>query len=260
MGNGWALQDGTSHFLGQNFSRVFETKFLNDRNELEYIWQTSWGVSTRMVGSIIMVHGDDQGLVLPPRMAPIQVVIVPIWKSDEERAAVLGAVQQVQAALPGIRIRLDDRDGLTPGFKFNDWEMRGVPLRVEIGPRDVAAGQVLVARRDRVGEKKQPLPLAGLAERLPALLDEIQRDLFDRAVRFRTERTFYPTTYAELGEAVERGFAWAWWCGSRACEDKIKGDTKATSRNIPLQQPGGTGRCIVCGEQAAEQAVFARAY
>jgi len=260
MGNAWALQAGTSHFLGQNFARVFDTQFLNDQNELEYVWQTSWGVSTRMVGGIVMVHGDDQGLILPPRIAPLQVVVVPIWKNDEQRAAVLGAVQQVQAALPDVRLHLDDREDVTPGWKFNDWEMRGVPLRIEIGPRDVKSEQVMLVRRDPVEKRKQPLPLAGLAERVPVLLDEIQRALFDRAMRFREERTAHVTTYAELQEAVKLGFAWAWWCGSRECEDKIKADTKATNRCIPLAQPGGTGRCIVCGEEAVEQSVWARAY
>ncbi len=260
MGNGWALQAGTSHFLGQNFARAFGTQFLSERNEMEYVWQTSWGVSTRMVGAVVMVHGDDQGLILPPRLAPVQVVVVPIWKSAEERSAVLAMAQQVQEGLAGLRLRLDDRDGLTPGFKFNDWEMRGVPLRIEIGPRDVAAQQALLARRDRPGERKEAVPLAGLAERVPAVLEQVQRDLFARALRFREEHTAYPQSYEELVQAVERGFAWAWWCGSAACEDKVKEETKATTRNVPLGQPAGRGRCVVCGEEASEQAVFARAY
>jgi len=260
MGNGWALQAGTSHFLGQNFAKAFGTQFLSERNELEYVWQTSWGVSTRMVGGIIMVHGDDQGLILPPRLAPLQVVVVPIWRSEEEKAAVLETARQVQAALGTVRLKVDDREGLTPGFKFNDWEMRGVPLRLEIGPRDVAAGQVLSARRDRLGEGKEALPLAGLRERIPALLEEIQRALLERARRFREAHTAYPESYQELAAAVEQGFAWAWWCGSPACEDRVKEETKATTRNIPLEQPGGSGRCIVCGAEARQMAVFARAY
>jgi len=262
MGDGKALQSGTSHNLGQNFAKAFEIRYLDKNGALQHCWTTSWGLSTRFIGAIIMVHGDDQGLILPPRLAPHQAVIVPIYKNDEEKAQVMQAAGRIKAELTGsnVRVILDAREGPNPGFKFNDWEMRGVPLRVEIGPRDVAAGQVMVARRDRVGEKKQPLPLAGLGERVPALLDEIQQALFERAVRFRAERTSYPTTYAELQEAVDRGFAWAWWCGSRECEDKIKSDTKATSRCIPLQQPGGTGRCIVCGAESHEQSVFARAY
>ncbi|MGB9723243.1 MAG: proline--tRNA ligase [Chloroflexia bacterium] len=259
MGNGWALQAGTSHFLGQNFARAFGTQFLNERNELEYVWQTSWGVSTRMIGAIVMVHGDDQGLVLPPRLAPYQVVIVPIWKTEEERRTVLEMSGRVRDMLPNLRLRLDDREGLTPGFKFNDWEMRGVPVRIEIGPRDVAAERVTLARRDRSGEK-EAVPLAGLAERLPALLEDIQHALLERARRFREEHTAYPQNYAELCQAVERGFAWAWWCGSGECEAKVKEETKATTRCIPLQQPGGKGRCVVCGAEADRQAVFARAY
>jgi len=260
MGNTWALQAGTSHFLGQNFARVFGTQFLNENNDLEYVWQTSWGVSTRMVGAVVMVHGDDQGLVLPPRLAPIEVIIVPIWKSDEQRATVLEMAGRVQAALEGVRLQLDDREGYTPGWKFNDWEMRGVPLRIEIGPRDVAAEQVVLARRDEPGKKKEALPLAGLARRVPALLKEIQQGLLERARRFREEHTFYPEDSAGLCQAVERGFAWAWWCGSAECEDRVKEDSKATIRCLPLQQPGDTGRCIVCGEDSQEQAVFARAY
>ncbi len=258
MGNGWALQAGTSHFLGQNFARAFGTQFLNERNEMEYVWQTSWGVSTRMVGAVIMVHGDDQGLVLPPVLAPIQVVVVPIWRSDEERAQVLAGTDQVKKALAGLRLKVDDREEYTPGWKFNDWEMRGVPLRIEIGPRDVAAGQVMLARRD--GGKKEAVPMAGLEERGPALLDEIQRSLFERALAFREAHTAYPEDYAGLAEAVEQGFAWAWWCGSAGCEAKVKENTKATIRVIPFDQPGGSGRCIVCGAEAKEQAVFARAY
>ncbi len=260
MGNAWALQAGTSHFLGQNFAKAFGTQFLNENNELEYVWQTSWGVSTRMVGAVIMVHGDDQGLVLPPRLAPIQVVVVPIWKSDEERAAVLDVSQKIKEMLPGVRLKVDDRDGVTPGWKFNDWEMRGVPLRIEIGPRDVASEQVVLARRDRVGEKKVSVPLAGVPERIPALLEQVQQSLFDQARRFREEHTFYPESYEELRQAVEQGFAWAWWCGSGECEARVKEDTKASTRVIPTQQPGGSGRCIVCGGETHEQVVFARAY
>ena len=259
MGNGWALQAGTSHFLGQNFARVFGTQFLNERNEQEFVWQTSWGLSTRMVGAVVMVHGDDQGLVLPPRLAPIQAVLVPIWKSEEERAQVMEIAQGIQNLLEGVRLRLDDREGYTPGWKFNDWEMRGVPLRIELGPRDAAAGQVTLARRDQKGSK-EAVPLAGLDEQVPALLKEIQQNLFDRAARFREEHTQYPEDYAGLAQAVETGFAWAWWCGSAECEARVKDETKATIRNVPLEQPAGRGHCIVCGEEAHEQAVFARAY
>ena len=259
MGNGWALQAGTSHFLGQNFARAFGTQFLNERNEQEYVWQTSWGVSTRMIGAIVMVHGDDQGLMLPPRLAPIQVVLVPIWKNEAERTQVLEVAHRVQDMLEGVRFRLDDREGYTPGWKFNDWEMRGVPLRLELGPRDAAANQVTLVRRDLQGVR-EAVPLEGLRERVLSLLDEVQKSLFERALRFREEHTHYPDDYGGLVEAVEDGFAWAWWCGSAECETKVKEETKATIRNIPLNQPGGSGRCVVCGALAREQAVFARAY
>ncbi|MGC8873150.1 MAG: proline--tRNA ligase [Chloroflexia bacterium] len=259
MGNGWALQAGTSHFLGQNFARAFGTQFLNERNEQEYVWQTSWGVSTRMIGAIVMVHGDDQGLILPPRLAPIQAVLVPIWKNEAERAEVLKVAHQAKEILEGVRFRLDDREGYTPGWKFNDWEMRGVPLRLELGPRDAVANQVTIARRDLQGVR-EAVPLAGLRERVQTLLNEVQKNLFERALRFREEHTRYPEDYQGLVEAVETGFAWAWWCGSEACETKVKEETKATIRNIPLNQPGGSGRCVVCGAEAHVQAVFARAY
>jgi len=259
MGNGWALQAATSHFLGQNFARVFGTQFLNERDEQEYAWQTSWGLSTRMVGAVVMVHGDDQGLALPPRIAPIQAVVVPIWKNQRERADVLEMVRRVQGLLGGVRLRVDDREGFTPGWKFNDWEMRGVPLRIELGPRDAAAEQVVLARRDRKGAK-ETCPLAGLSLKVPALLETIQKDMFDRAARFREEHTQHAEDYAGLVHAVETGFAWAWWCGSGGCEARVKDETKATVRNIPLQQPAGSGRCVVCGKEAREQAVFARAY
>jgi prolyl-tRNA synthetase len=206
-----------------------------------------------------MVHGDDQGLMLPPRLAPIQVVLVPIWKNEAERTQVLEVAHRVQDMLEGVRFRLDDREGYTPGWKFNDWEMRGVPLRLELGPRDAAANQVTLVRRDLQGVR-EAVPLEGLRERVLSLLDEVQKSLFERALRFREEHTHYPDDYGGLVEAVEDGFAWAWWCGSAECETKVKEETKATIRNIPLNQPGGSGRCVVCGALAREQAVFARAY
>ena len=263
MGDKRALQAGTSHNLGQNFARAFDIKYLNRDNELEYCWTTSWGVSTRMVGAIIMVHGDDQGLILPPRLAPIQVIIVPIWKTDEEKSAVLGAAEQVKATLAerGIRLKLDDREGYSPGWKFNEWELRGVPLRIEIGPRDVAQQQVVLARRDQPGRAgKSVAAMAGLADMVTELLTRIQRDMLTRATQFRDANTYQPTDYTSFCEAVSQGFARAWWCGAIACEDKIKEDTKGTTRCIPFEQPGGTGRCIVCNQPAQEMAIFARAY
>jgi prolyl-tRNA synthetase len=222
-------------------------------------------MSTRIIGAMIMVHGDDQGLILPPRLAPYQAVIVPIYKNDLERGPVLEAVEQARRALARaeIRVRVDDREGLTPGFKFNDWELRGVPLRIEIGPKDVASGSAALARRDtlRAGRAgKSFVPQAGLAEAAAQALREAQAALFARALAFRQANTFEPQGYAEFRQALEKGWAYSWWCGKRACEAAIKEDTKATSRCIPLDQPEGEGRCVRCGQRATEKAYFARAY
>jgi prolyl-tRNA synthetase len=263
MGDKRALQAGTSHNLGQNFAKAFNIRYLDRNNELQYCWTSSWGMSTRMIGCIIMVHGDDQGLILPPRLAPIQVVIVPIPGSDAERGSILGACETVHRALSdhGIRVKLDDRDEYSPGWKFNEWELRGVPLRIEIGPRDVAKEQVVVARRDRPGrEGKTFVPMAGLPQVVAELLVQVQQDMLRRATEFRDANTFEPQDYESFKEAVANGFACVWWCGAAACEERVKEETKATTRNIPLEQPGGGGRCIVCGAPAHEMAIFARAY
>jgi len=260
MGNRWALQAGTSHFLGQKFARAFDIKYLDQNNELQYCWTTSWGVSTRMVGAIIMVHGDDQGLILPPRLAPIQVVIVPIWKSADERERVLAAAEEVRARLGDLRCELDAREEYTPGWKFNHWEMKGVPLRIEIGPRDVAEGQVVLARRDT--GQKLAAPQQGLAGRVSDLLDEIQRNLFRRAKKFLDDNSYHLDDYQEFKRIIgeDGGFIYTHWCGSAECEARIKEETKATIRCIPLDQPGTKGRCIYCGEGADQVALFARAY
>jgi len=265
MGNGWALQAGTSHFLGQNFARAFEIKFLDVNNEFQYAWTTSWGLSTRMIGGIIMVHGDDQGLVLPPRLAPIQVVIVPIWKNEEERTAVLGASQAVRAELSdaGVRVRLDDREQFSPGFKFNDWEMRGVPLRIEIGPKDVAKDQVVLARRDIPGrEGKQFVARGGLAAQVTATLQAIQEALLARAIAFRNANTHRAENYAQFREILETqgGFLRVHWAGSSEDEDRIQEETKATLRCFPLDAPEGRGRCFYTGQETDRIAIFARAY
>ena len=198
-----------------------------------------------------MVHGDDQGLILPPRLAPFQLVIVPIYKTDEEKSSVLENAHRLRKELvdAGIRVKMDERDGMSPGFKFNDWEMRGVPLRLELGPKDVAKGSVVLARRDRPGkEGKSFVPQQGIAAAVSQLLVEIQKSLYDRALEFRKAHTVEPADYGEFKKAVETGFAFAWWCGSAECEAKIKEETKATMRCIPLEQPGGSGQCILCGE------------
>jgi prolyl-tRNA synthetase len=263
MGDGKALQAGTSHNLGQNFARAFEIRYLDKTGVLEHCWTTSWGLSTRFVGAIIMVHGDDQGLILPPRLAPFQLVIVPIFKTDDEKASVLENTQRLRKELTaaGIRVKTDEREGLSPGFKFNDWEMRGVPLRLELGPKDVAKGSVVLARRDRPGKDgKAFVPQQGIATAVTQLLEEIQKSLYDRALAFREANTAEAADQVELKAAVEKGFAFSWWCGGSDCEARIKEETKATMRCIPLKQPGGSGNCIYCGKPAKEKAIFARAY
>jgi len=261
MGDKKALQSGTSHFLGQNFAKAFEIKFLSKSNELEFAWTTSWGLSTRMIGGIIMVHGDDQGLKLPPKLAPIQAVIVPIFKNDDEKAKVMPVVEQLRQQLAEtVRVKVDDREE-TPGFKFHDWELRGVPLRIEVGPKDVEKGTVVFARRDLPGkEGKSFVPQAGIAEAVRSVLATIQSDMLKRATEFREANTHEPQSYDEFKSIVEDGFARAWWCGERQCEAEIKEETKATTRCIPLDQPGGSAMCVHCGKPAQEVAIFAKAY
>ena len=261
MGDTKALQAGTSHLLGQNFAKAFDIQYLDVNNELQYCWTTSWGVSTRFIGAIIMTHGDDQGLIMPPRLAPIQVVIVPIYKNDEERSKVMPVVEKIRAELKTIRVKVDDRTEVTPGFKFNDWELRGVPLRLEIGPKDVEKGLVMAARRDIPGrEGKSFLPQDNILQSVSDLLVNIQTSLLERAIAFRDSHIFEAASYEELLTAVEKGWAFSWWCGDPGCEAKVKEDTKATTRCIPMEQPGGNGKCVVCGETAYEKVYFARAY
>lgn len=261
MGDTRALQAGTSHFLGQNFARAFEIQYLDPNNSLQYCWTTSWGLSTRFIGAIIMTHGDDQGLILPPRLAPIQIVVVPIYKNDQEQSKVLLAVQQVEKQLSAWRFKVDLRTEVTPGFKFNDWELRGVPLRIEVGPKDVENGVVTLARRHLPGKAgKSTLPLDQLSTHIGSVLDEIQAALLERATRFRDDHIFDPKDYEDLKEVVQNGWAFSWWCGSAECEAKVKEDTKATTRCMPLNQPEGSGCCIVCGKPAHRKVYFARAY
>jgi prolyl-tRNA synthetase len=263
MGDGKALQSGTSHNLGQNFAKAFEIKYLDKTGVQQYCWTTSWGLSTRVVGAIIMVHGDDQGLVLPPKLAPYQIVIVPIAKTDEERAQTIEAARKLKSTLDNAnyRVKIDERDGVSPGFKFNDWEMRGVPLRIEIGPKDLAKNSVMLARRDRPGrEGKSPASMDDIAGVVGNMLSEIQAGMHAKALAFRESRTMEPGDYAEFKTAVETGFARSYWCGSANCEAKIKEETKATMRCIPLEQSGGEGKCIFCGESAKEKGIFAKAY
>ena len=262
MGDTRALQAGTSHFLGQNFAKAFDIEYLDPSNQLQHCWTTSWGLSTRFIGAIIMTHGDDQGLVLPPRLAPIQVVIVPIFRSDEEQAKVMPVAEALNQQLAQFRVKLDTRSEVTPGFKFNDWEMRGVPLRIELGPKDVDNGVVTVARRHLPGRAgKSTLPLGeGLAAQVQTVLDEIQAAMLEKARKFRDEHIHEPKDYEDLKNIVQDGWALAYWCGSTDCEAKVKDETKATTRCMPLDQEAGHGTCIVCGEPAEKKVYFARAY
>jgi prolyl-tRNA synthetase len=260
MGDRRALQAGTSHFLGQNFARAFDVTFRNEANEEEYVWATSWGVSTRLVGAVVMAHGDDKGLRLPPRVAPIQVVIVPIYK-DESRNQIMEAAGQLEQALKtaGVRVKLDDRDTVTPGFKFNDWEMKGVPVRIEIGPKDVAASQAVIVRRDVEG--KSTLALDKIPTDIPALMQEIQDCLFQQADAFRSTHTRQLVEWEEFREFMDGGgFAVCGWDGDPVSEAAIKEETKATIRVILQDQDPHDNTCIYSGKPARHMVVLARAY
>lgn len=268
MGDGKALQNGTSHNLGQNFARSFDIGFQDADGERKIAWTTSWGASTRMVGAVIMAHGDTNGLRMPPRVAPIQAVIVPIWRNDSEREAVAALAGEVETALrrAGVRVKSDWREE-RPGFKYNDWELRGVPVRIEIGPRDAAAGHVmLVPRTDR--SAKETVARDIVATRVPALLAEIQQTLYDQALAFRESRTYsaadYATFKALMADKAKLGFVEAWWCGDAICEAAIKAETQATIRCLPLErsarQTADSGTCVRCDQPATAWAIFAKAY
>lgn len=262
MQDGRALQAGTSHNLGQNFAKAFDISFTDQANTVQFAWTTSWGVSTRLIGALIMAHSDDDGLIVPPRLAPIQVIVVPIYKNDAEKALVMDAVKRITTGWKGtIRFKIDEREHLTAGFKFNEWEVKGVPVRIEVGPKDVEKGSVALARRDIPGrDGKSFVPQDGLTERVVALLAEIQTALYQRALAFRIDHTRTVTSYDELKEAIETGFAVCWWDGDSADEKRIKEETRATIRCIPNDQPGGSGTCIYTGRPATKTVVFARSY
>jgi prolyl-tRNA synthetase len=256
-----ALQSGTSHNLGQNFAKAFEIQYLDRNNELQLAWTTSWGVSTRFVGAIIMTHGDDQGLIMPPRLAPIQIVIVPIFRTEEDRQKVMDVVRKIESDLSQFRVKVDDRDNVSPGFKFNHWELRGVPLRIEIGPRDVDNQTVVVAQRDTPGKSgKLILSMENLADQLTNILDEFHNRLLQKAIDFRDSHIFEPRDYADFQEIVQNGWAYSYWCGDAACEIAIKNETKATTRCRPLDQEKSNGSCIFCGKPAEYKTYFAKAY
>ncbi len=259
MQDGKALQAGTTHNFGTNFAEAYDIQYQNKEGKLTYVHETSWGVSTRLIGAIIMTHGDERGLRLPPRIAPIQVVVLPI---AAHKPGVIEACEKLTQELKdaGFRVKLDDRDTVSAGFKFNDWELKGVPVRLEIGPRDLENGVVTAFRRDLC--EKTTLPLEGIADALQQLLDDIQRTLLEQARAFRDAHTKTVHNMDELGEAVQDGFAKAMWCGERECEDKIKEQFNASSRNMPFDQEGETfsDTCVCCGKKAKKVMYFAKAY
>ncbi len=262
MQDGKALQAGTSHFLGQNFAKAFDVKFADKENKLEYVWATSWGVSTRLIGALVMAHSDDEGLVLPPRIAPLQVVIVPIYKGPDSKAILDARALELAKELKdrGIRVKFDNDDSTRPGWKFAEYELRGVPVRIALGMRDLENGVVEVARRDT--KEKTTQPLEGLAERLPALLEDIQYSIYQRALRFREEHTTEVNTWDEFVQTLDgkTGFVSAHWDGTPETEERIKELTKATIRCIPLDAVEEAGACILTGNPSGRRVLFARAY
>jgi prolyl-tRNA synthetase len=262
MQDGKALQAGTSHFLGQNFAKAFDVKFSDKSNQLDYVWATSWGVSTRLIGGLVMTHSDDQGLVLPPKIAPLQVVIVPIYKGDEQKAAIDVKVKEFMQSFKaaGIRVKYDDSDNQRPGWKFAEYELKGVPVRIAIGARDLENNQVEIARRDT--KEKSSVSMDGLTNTVFALLEEIQTNLFERAKLYRDEHITKADSWDEFVQILDTkaGFVAAHWDGSPETEEKIKELTKATIRCIPLNNVQEAGKCILTGNPSTQRVLFARAY
>lgn len=262
MQDGKALQAGTSHFLGQNFAKAFDVKFANQEGKLDYVWGTSWGVSTRLMGALIMAHSDDDGLVLPPKLAPIQVVIVPIFKGDEQLQQISDKVRVIKKELEaeGISVKYDDRSTHKPGWKFAEYELKGVPVRLAIGPKDLESNSIEVARRDT--REKQTVPLDNIKESVKYLLEDIQKNIYNRALEFRKENTTPVDSYADFKKVLDEkgGFVLAHWDGTSETEEKIKEETKATIRCIPLDAPEERGVCIYSGKPSKKRVLFARAY
>jgi prolyl-tRNA synthetase len=262
MGDGKALQAGTSHHLAQNFAKAFDVTFQTQQGTREHVYATSWGLSTRMIGALIMAHGDDNGIVIPPRLASTQLAIVPIFRKPEERSRVMEAANRIAASLKeaGVALKVDDRDQYSPGWKFNDWEKRGVPLRIELGPKDLDKNQVTLARRD-TGEKA-PASQDGLTQGIVEKLDAIQKSLFTKARDFREQNTHVIDAYDQFNGILDRsgGFLWSRWCGADACEERAKNETKATIRCIPSGRQPDAGPCIICGAPSEGRVIFARAY
>lgn len=261
MQDGKALQAGTSHFLGQNFAKSFDVKFVNKDNELDFPWATSWGVSTRLMGALVMAHSDDNGLVLPPKLAPIQVVIVPIFRTEEDLAKITEQVDKIILELKslGISVKYDDDDKYKPGFKFAEYELKGIPVRLAVGMRDLENGTVEIARRDNLS--KETRPLEGIADHIKNLLDEIQQNIYDKALKFREENTFTVDSWEAFKTQIEiGGFVLAHWDGTAETEEKIKAETKATIRCIPINSVEQAGTCVYSGKESAKRVIFAKAY
>src|SRR6266567_4139408 len=262
MGDGKALQAGTSHHLGQNFAKAFDVTFQTETGNREHVYATSWGLTTRMIGALIMAHGDDSGIVIPPRLATTQVVIVPIFRKPEERDRVMQAVDHFTSPFKtaGIGFKIDAREQYSPGWKFNDWEKRGVPLRIEVGPKDLEKNQVVLARRDN--GQKSPASQEGLERTVRDMLETIQSSLYERAREFREKHTHRVDDYKKFLEILDAdgGFLWCHWCGSGECEERIKDETKATIRCIPMKAEPEEGKCILCGGRSELRVIFARAY
>ncbi len=262
MGDGKALQAGTSHHLSQNFAKAFDVTFQTAQGTREHVYATSWGLSTRMIGALIMAHGDDNGIVIPPKLATIQVVVVPIFRKPDEKEKVMAAVDAFTGALKaaGIGIKVDDRDQHSPGYKYNEWERRGIPLRIEVGPRDLDKNQVMLARRDN--GQKTPASQNDLPRTVCETLDAIQSGLFEKALAHREKLSRPVDDYSKFNEILdsESGFLWSHWCGSGDCEEKVKNETKATIRCIPMKQEKEAGTCVVCAAPSEARVIFARAY
>ena len=262
MQDGKSLQAGTSHFLGQNFAKAFDVQFTDKTGKLDYVWATSWGVSTRMIGALIMAHSDNRGLVLPPKLAPIQVVIIPIYKNEDQLGKLNETAENIKKDLEkiGISVKYDNRDNNTPGWKFADYELKGVPVRLAIGPRDLENKTIEVARRDTL--QKETIPLERLIDHIPGLLDEIQKNIYNKALNFRKENTRYVDNWNEFIEILDNqgGFIMAHWDGTTETEEKIKEETKATIRCIPIDSPDEKGKCIYSGKPSDRRVLFARSY
>ena len=262
MGDKKGLQSGTSHYLGQNFAKAFDVKFQNEENKEEYVYATSWGVSTRLIGALVMTHSDDKGLVLPPKLSPFELIIIPIWKTAEEETKVRSFLEKIENSLKsaGVTYKIDDKTYVTPGWKFNEWELKGIPLRIEVGPRDVKDNQLVMVRRDR--SEKVIKQLDGIGEESRIILDTIQKDMFEKASTFRADNTKRISSYEDFKEFYESegGFAESYWCGSPECEQEVQDETKATIQVIPFEQPEEKGSCIKCGKESETFVVFAKSY